>query len=430
MRKVMLIIRREYLTRVRNKTFILLTFLAPVFYAVMILLPVLATQIGKEEREVRVVDESGRLANRLRSNERSKFIPVNQTTEQALEQLRKEKGDYYILYIPRSLDIFDPKGIELISRKNVSATFQAEVDSSISNRITEMKMEALNISTSRIDSLKTKVDITVHKDTPQGLEESSSGATTAASFIGGFLIYIFIFLYGGLVLRGVQEEKHNRVVEIIISSVRPFQLMMGKIIGIALVGLSQFLVWVLLTLLVTSIAGSALEVVGNAAPGMAAGQSAEAQTALHSAGNALNTLNIPLLVGMFMFYFIGGYLLYSSLFAAFAAAVDSQTDIYQFMFPISLPIIFSILMIPAIMDSPDSNLAVWLSMIPFTSPVIMMARLPFDVHWGQILASCGLLIGGFLLTTWFAAKIYRTGILMYGKKITYRELVRWLFYKA
>jgi ABC-2 type transport system permease protein len=428
MRKVLLIIRREYMTRVRNKTFILLTFLAPVFYALMLLLPVLATQLGKEEREVRVIDESGLIAHQLRSNERSHFVPVDQTREQALENLRKEKGDYYILHIPKGLDIFKPEGIELISRKNVSVTFQAQIDSTISNRISEMKMKQLDISSSRIDSLKTKVNITVHKDTPEGLEESSSGATTAASFIGGFLIYIFIFLYGGLVLRGVQEEKHNRVVEIIISSVRPFQLMIGKIIGIALVGLSQFLVWVLLTLIVTAVAGNALAMVEQAAP--MAGQGADAKAAFESAGGALSTLNIPLLVGMFMFYFIGGYLLYSSLFAAFAAAVDSQTDIYQFMFPISLPIIFSILMIPAVMDSPDSNLAVWLSMIPFTSPVIMMARLPFDVHWLQIVASCLLLIVGFLLTTWMAAKIYRTGILMYGKKITYRELVRWLFYRG
>jgi ABC-2 type transport system permease protein len=428
MRKILLIVRREYMTRVRNKTFILLTFLAPIFYAVMLLLPVLATTLGKEEREVHVIDESGLLAKELRSSARTKFIPEDKTLDQALTDLRKDKADYFILHVPKGLDIFKPQGIELISRKNVSAAFQATIDTMISNRVTDMKMRAMDISPSRIDSLKSKVEITVHKDTPQGLEESSSGATTAASFIGGFLIYLFIFLYGGLVLRGVQEEKHNRVVEIIISSVKPFQLMIGKIVGIALVGLSQFLVWVLLTLIVTAVAGNALAMVEHAAP--IAGQSTEAQAALNSAGNAINTLNLPLLVGMFIFYFIGGYLLYSSLFAAFAAAVDSQTDIYQFMFPVSLPIIFSIMMIPAIMDSPDSNLAVWLSMIPFTSPVIMMARLPFDVHWTQILTSCLLLVAGFLLTTWLAAKIYRTGILLYGKKITYRELVRWLFYRG
>jgi ABC-2 type transport system permease protein len=351
------------------------------------------------------------------------------TLDKALSGLHNEKADYYILHIPKELDIFNPQGIELISKKNVSAGFQSQIDSTITNRVTEMKMKALSISRSRIDSLKSNVEITVHKDTGQGLEESSSGATTAASFIGGFLIYIFIFLYGGLVLRGVQEEKQNRVVEIVISSVRPFQLMIGKIIGIALVGLSQFMVWVILTLTVTTIAGSALDMAQQAAP-IAAQQGAQAQMAMHSAGNAIDTLNLPLLIGMFIFYFIGGYLLYSSLFAAFASAVDSQADIYQFMFPVSLPIIFSITMIPAVMDNPDSSFAVWLSMIPFTSPVIMMARLPFDVHWTQILASCVLLIIGFLITTWLAAKIYRTGILLYGKKITYKELVRWLFYKA
>ncbi len=429
MSKVGLIIKREYSTRVRNKTFILLTFLAPIFYGILLLMPLLATQLGKDTREVIVRDESGKFRNILPNSKRAQFNYTDQSIDELKKSIEPEDADHYVLYIPKDLNIFKPEGIQLYSQKNIGTTFKMYMDSLLSNRITDLKMQQLGINKTRIDSLKTRVDIGLIKHTEEGLQESSSGATTAASFIGGFLIYIFIFLYGGLVLRGVQEEKQNRVVEIIISSVKPFQLMIGKIIGIALVGLSQFLVWVLLTIAVTALAGNAMMFLEGASAGMQM-QGAEAQQSINVATDALSTLNLPLLVGMFMFFFIGGYLLYSSLFAAFAAAVDSQTDIYQFMFPISLPIVFAITLIPAIIENPDSGLAVALSIIPFTSPVIMMARLPFDVPAWQIFASIAALIGGFLLTTWLAAKIYRIGILMYGKKITYKEMLKWLTYRS
>ncbi|MGZ5243434.1 MAG: ABC transporter permease [Bacteroidia bacterium] len=429
MSKVGLIIKREYTTRVRNKTFILLTFLAPVFYGILLLMPLLATQLGKETREVKVRDESGKFRDLLPDSHRAQFSYTDQSLDELKRSIEPENADHYVLYIPKDLDIFHPQGVQLYSRKNIGSGFKLYMDSLIANRISDLKMQELGLPKTRIDSLKTHVDISLIKHTEKGLQESSSGATTAASFIGGFLIYIFIFLYGGLVLRGVQEEKQNRVVEIIISSVKPFQLMIGKIIGIALVGLSQFLVWVLLTVAVTALAGNAMAILSGASAGMQA-QVAEAQNTMVSAVDAINTLNLPLLIGMFMFFFIGGYLLYSSLFAAFAAAVDSQTDIYQFMFPISLPIVFAITLIPAIIENPDSGLAVALSIVPFTSPVIMMARLPFDVPAWQIMASMAALILGFLFTTWLAAKIYRIGILMYGKKITYKEVLKGLTYRS
>jgi ABC-2 type transport system permease protein len=288
-----------------------------------------------------------------------------------------------------------------------------------------------------IDTLVTDVAIQIKERT--GERESSSIAATGAAFGGGFLIYMFIFLYGGLVLRGVQEEKQNRIVEIIISSVKPFQLMMGKILGIAMVGLTQFIVWIVLTVLTTAIFGALLQPDAAtlemahrmAGPGAHAVVPTEAgnYATYQKAIGAIGSLNLPMLLGMFLFYFLGGYLLYSSLFAACAAAVDSQSDMYQLMFPISLPIVLSIALIGAIIESPDSSLAFWLSIIPFTSPVIMMARLPFDVPWWQMLLSMFILVTGFLLTTWLAGKIYRTGILMYGKKITWKELGKWLFYR-
>jgi ABC-2 type transport system permease protein len=269
------------------------------------------------------------------------------------------------------------------------------------------------------------VDVKLQKETDKGLQESSSTATSAASFIGGFLMYIFIFLYGSMVLRGVQEEKQNRVVEVMISSVKPFQLMLGKIIGIALVGLTQFFIWVGLAILITAFSGQIIMMFAHD-PML---QQTGAQVEMNQAAYAFNTLPIGLLIAGFIFYFSCGYLLYSSLFAAVGAAVDSQTDSNQFMFPISIPIFLAISMIPSIMDNPDSTVAFWISIIPLTSPIIMMARLPFEVPAWQIILSALVLIGGFLVTTWAAAKVYRTGILMYGKKVTFKELAKWLFYK-
>jgi ABC-2 type transport system permease protein len=231
-----------------------------------------------------------------------------------------------------------------------------------------------------------------------------------------------------MVTRGVQEEKQSRVVEIVISSVKPFQLMMGKIIGIALVGLTQFAIWILLTVIITTISGQAISA-GHPAGGMA-GQSGTNQGELQHAILALGTLPIPLLVGMFLFYFLAGYLLYSSIFAAVASAVDSQADMSQFMLPISIPIIFSIASISSIIENPDGPFAFWMSIIPLTSPIVMMARIPFGVPTWQIALSMIVLVGSFILSTWMAAKIYRTGILMYGKKITWKELGKWLFYKG
>lgn len=427
MSKIGIIIKREYSTRVRNKTFLLLTFIAPIFYGLLLLMPLLAQQLGKETRLVQVVDNSGKFKDRLQSDQTTVFYFKNQTKAEIQKNLKKEKSTLYVLYIPQDFDIFKPQGIELLSKKNVGATFKTYLDTLLANRVRTMKMEALRLTGPLMDSLKTTVDVTMIKNTETGLQESSSEATSAAAVIGGILIYIFIFLYGGMVLRGVQEEKQNRVVEIIISSVKPFELMMGKIIGIALVGLSQFILWVLLTVCITSISGKAIMMTES--PTNMASQAAGAHVEMDQALNALGTLPIPLLIAMFIFFFIGGYLLYSSLFAAFASAVDSQTDIYQFMFPVSLPIIFSISMLPAIIENPDSSIAFWFSIIPLTSPVIMMARLPFEVPAWQLLLSMAMLVIGFLFTTWLAGKIYRTGILMYGKKITYKELIKWLFYR-
>ena len=436
MNKILLIIKREYITRVRNKAFIILTLIAPILYGLLIALPLIANKFGQEVRTIDVIDESGNFKYHLENEEGILFKYPQQSFSHEKEMMKQKNGPQLILHIPNRFNIFKPEGLVLLSTKNVGLNFSDKIETALENRIKELKIRDLKISNSLMDTLNTKVTLNVRAETGNGEKESSSAAASAAAFGGGFLIYMFIFLYGGMVLRGVQEEKQNRIVEIIISSVKPFQLMLGKIIGIALVGLTQFIIWVILTFLSTLLIGlifspspDQLHMVQSMAHGPASGMvDAATQTAMHKISGAVATLNLPLLLFMFVFYFIGGYLLYSSLFAACAAAVDSQSDLYQFMFPISLPIIVAIAMVPAVISNPDSSLAVTLSIIPFTAPVIMMARLPFDVPLWQLLLSAGILIVGFICTTILAGKIYRIGILLYGKKTSWKEMMRWLFY--
>ena len=275
-------------------------------------------------------------------------------------------------------------------------------------------------------------------------EKSSNGIVT--TIISGFcavLIYISVLIYGTQVMRGVMEEKTSRIVEVIISSVKPFQLMMGKIIGVALVGLTQFMLWIVLTAglftIGTKLIGQPKEKATSAMDGRMGGMpgQADVQQKMANGNNpvadvmkAIDTLNIPLIIGCFLFYFLGGYLLYSALFGAVGAAVDSETETQQFMFPIMMPIIAAIAFAQIAVRDPDGPLAVWTSMIPFTSPVVMMVRIPFGVPGWQLAVSMGLLVLGFIGTTWLAARIYRVGILMYGKKTSFRELSKWVFYKG
>jgi ABC-2 type transport system permease protein len=264
------------------------------------------------------------------------------------------------------------------------------------------------------------------------LQSDDSLIRTALGLGSGFLIYMFIFLYGVMVMRGVMEEKTNRIVEIIISSVKPFQLMMGKIVGIALVGLTQFIIWALLS-------GLAMGIVGAAFAPDALEQARQGTLQTQAEVGGINTgevlamiagINWAVIIGSFIFFFLGGYLLYSSLLAAIGAAVDAETDTQQFMLPISLPLAFSLVISMNIIKNPDGPWATFFSIFPLTSPIVMMSRIPFNPPAWQVLLSMALLIVGFFLSTWMAGKIYRTGILMYGKKATYRELAKWLFYKG
>jgi len=427
MNKIALIIQREYITRVRNKTFMLVTLLAPLVYGLLIMIPILTSKYANSKKVVAVVDESGKFSNLSVNDNNLVIYNPHQTMEQVKMAYKSQDSDFYILHIPQNFDVYHPTGIELLSRKNAGVFFKGTIDTVLEHQVSNIRMQAMHIPKTTIDSLHSDIDVSVRKITDKGTEASNSGATTTIAIASGILIYMFIFLYGSMVMRGVQEEKQSRVVEIIISSVKPFQLMMGKIIGIAMVGLTQVLIWVALTFIITTIGGQALGG-HHAAEQMAANQGGQKMEAVQNAMSALSTLPIGLIVTMFLFYFIGGYLIYSSFFAAAAAAVDSQAEMSQFVLPISLPIIVSMASISTIVQNPDGPFAFWMSMVPLTSPIVMMARIPFGVPVWQLALSMAILVGSFITSVWLAGKIYRVGILMYGKKITWKELGKWLLY--
>jgi ABC-2 type transport system permease protein len=444
MNTIALIIRREYLTRVRKKSFIIMTLLGPLLMASLIIAPVLIARYSETEvATIQVIDESGLFANRL-TNTADIIFEMDSLSLPIAKEIFNPDKHTGILYIPGNV-INNTGSILLFSARQPNLSLVSSIEKSIQKEVESMKLQAQGISKEMLEKIKTKVQVNTRTLTDKGEEETHAGLTYAVGFIGAMLVYIFIFLYGAQVMRGVIEEKTNRIVEVIISSVRPFQLMMGKIIGIAMVGLTQFLLWIILTVGISSLATSVFMdqdsitqqmVERQTSMGTPLPQSLDNEQGsggmpgeLEGIFNALSSINFPLLIGAFLFYFLGGYLLYGALFAAIGAAVDGESDTQQFMLPITIPLILSIVVSQSILQNPESSLAFWFSMIPFTSPVVMMVRIPFGIEVWELLLSMSFMIIGFLFTTWIASRIYRTGILMYGKKVSWKELGKWLFYK-
>lgn len=453
MKKTMLIIAREYLTRVRKKSFIVLTILVPLLivgmYAAIFMFAIAG---NRKLKEVTVLDESGIFENKFRNTENIRFSYSKASPEEAKEHLLQQ-DDSFLLRIGPFRDI--PRDVELVSSKQAGIDLIETIDSQMERVLRDKKLTEAGIDTAVLNHLTVNVSLSTTRLTKEGEAKTSAGASYGVALAACILIYLFIFLYGVQVMRGVIEEKTSRIVEVIISSVKPYQLMMGKILGIALVGLTQFLLWIALTLAATGVvktvfadqvqtavqqsatggrAAAAEEMQqqsGTPEPGggAEAGRAAQTNPAMEVL-QALGTLNLPLILACFIFYFLGGYLLYSASFAAVGSAVDNETETQQFMFPVTIPLLFAYLSSFGLITNPDSSLLFWLSLIPFTSPVSMMVRLPFGVPAWQILLSMALLVGGFVFTVWLAARIYRTGILMYGKKVTFRELGKWLFYRS
>lgn len=446
-----------------------MTIIGPLLMGAMIVVPAWLTMQGEGRQDIVVVDETGQFRGFLASSDDVKFFyePSPRLNEvqgaqrdsifaTALKEAKKEMvaGKYSAV-----LHIF-PGTIEkkhnpvLIYKKQLGLSTKSYIQRVVQDNLEDLVLlrKGLNVQALKLTKQQAKITVLTEKIGSDGkATKDNAEISVVAGYAAGFLIYLFIFLYGAQVLRGVIEEKVSRIVEVIISSVRPFQLMMGKIIGIAFVGLTQFLLWVTLTgtLVIgasTLIAEKAPKPVkttptmeelmgGNKSLGPSSPMqqiSEDEIGSMFSAGFGTIASRLPLILATFLFYFIGGYLLYGSLFAAVGAAVDSEADTQQFMLPITIPLIFSIIMANFVVNNPEGPLAIILSIIPFTAPVIMMVRIPFGMegHWWELGLSMGMLVLGFIFTTWLAARIYRVGILMYGKKPTYRELGKWLFYRG
>ena len=421
MNKTFLIIKREFLVRVKKKSFIIMTLLAPILMAGLIVAPVLLTDNDNQERLIAVYEDNSSNSNKLEDSENISFNLIDKS------EAEKFKKDINISPFYALLEIYD-SSFTIFSSQQISLNLRKSITNQLENIIEKEKLKNSGIDIKLIESAKTKINIETKIIDDEGETTSSSTeASMGIGFITGILIYMFIFMYGTMVMRGVIEEKTNRIVEIIISSVKPFQLMIGKILGVALVGLTQFLLWIILTIIVSTFAEILFidtdEIVKNM-------NQPNESVLIGELVKLTGGIDLVTIFVSFIFYFLFGYLMYSSLFAAVGSAVDAEADTQQFMLPITMPLILSFILIQPVMDNPDGLLAFWLSMIPLTSPIIMMVRLPFGVENWEILISMSFLILGFIFTTGLAAKIYRTGILMYGKKITYKELWKWISYKG
>jgi ABC-2 type transport system permease protein len=425
MNKIFLIIKREYLSRVRKKSFIIMTLLTPLFMIGVFVVPILLASNSEDKTTIAIIDNNKFNEFLLTSNLNLEYTYLNELNLEQHKTTLIETYDF-LLHIPEIDSIQQiESSIEVYSINQMSLSIKQNIENQIDKKLTNIYLLQSGINPDQIKKSQSKSRIKTYVVDEQGENiKGNSEASFGIGLVGGFLIYIFIFMYGTMVMRSVIEEKTNRIVEIIISSVKPFELMLGKIISVSLVGLSQFAMWIILGFVFLLIANGFISTdidVTNL--------NANEVVLSSEIGSSLMALPIKSLILIFLIYFLGGYLLYGSLFAAIGSASDQETDSQQFIVPITIPLIVSFLLVQVVIDNPNGGLAYWLSMIPFTSPIIMITRIPFGVPMHELLLSISLLIGGFLLTTWVAAKIYRVGILMYGKNISYKELWKWLKYK-
>ena len=420
MRKIWLIIKREYLVRVRKKAFIVMTIVGPLLMAALMIVPTYLANETQELRTIAIEEDGFEFTNQIEDTDFLHFskIPTEEAT--LLKNDFSESNYYALLYIMGD-------NFTLYSNQQISLTVSKTIENQLEQIIEHQKLKAVGIDLTILSEAQSTVHISTKIITEGGgTTNSKAEASMGIGFVCGILIYMFIFMYGTMVMRGVIEEKTSRIVEVIISSVKPFQLMMGKILGVALVGLTQFALWILLTIAIASFAELMFMDEGIMTTEL---NSTQQSIILSELSNLTGGINLMQIFVSFIFYFLAGYLMYSSLFAAVGSAVDAEADTQQFVLPITIPLILAFILIQPIMENPDGPLAFWMSIIPFTSPVIMMVRLPFGVATWELALSISILILSFVLTTYLAGKIYRTGILMYGKKTSYKELWKWLSYK-
>ena len=409
------------MSRVRKKSFMIMTILGPVLFAAIIFIPGWLAMKGGDEKAIVILDPGGNFEGIFSSEDKTDFLynSINDLEEAKASII---SGQYDgLLYIP-DLDIDHIDQVTYYASGNPSLSLVGSLRHKVKLEIENQKLRRSGLDQSVLDQLKANVEVNSINLTDSGEKESSSIGASIVGYISGFLIYMFIFIYGAMCMRGVIEEKSSRIIEVMVASVRPFDLMMGKVLGIASVGLAQFLLWVILTSGI-AIAGGMLFGVPVDSGGMP--PVTTQNPALEEITSIAGAINIPLVLFAFVFYFIGGYLFYGALFAAVGSAVDSDADAQQFMLPVSMPLIFSIVMLTVVLNDSNGTLATWLSMIPFTAPVVMMVRVTFGIPVWELILSMLLMIGGFVFMIWVAGRIYRVGILMYGTKVNYKVLAKW-----
>ncbi len=428
-----LIIKREFIAKVRNKSFIVMTFLSPVIFVLLAFLITYLSTMKADVKKIAIHDETGYFVKHFKNTDLYEFQDLSAIDVQIIKDSIIKEAYEGLLYIPKATDIATlQNGIQYISNDSPSFGFISNIEGIIADEITTYNVIKSGMDVALIEATKAKVDLTLEKASGETTVKGLNEIKIAIGGLFGYMIMMFIIIYGNLVMRSVIEEKTNRIIEIIISSVKPFQLMMGKIIGTSLAGILQFSIW--------AIVGGILLVAVSAIFGINASTNVAAvpldgvvsENAILNAQNYLTEImELPILslVGYFFLFFLGGYFLYSSLYAAIGAAVDSETDTQQFLLPIMLPLMLGVYVgFFTVIHNPHGTVATVFSMIPFTSPIVMLMRIPFGVPWWQILLSLFILFGTFIITVWLAAKIYRIGILMYGKRPSWKELYKWLKY--
>lgn len=438
MNNTMLIVAREYLTRVKKKSFIILTLLVPLLFAALMVVPVFLATQGREHVNVMVVDDNEIYINNFVEDEKTSFSYRSGD----IEQIKKEAlaGDYdVVLYFPQSSQKVNAN---LYYNEEPSMYLRSELESQINNMFFDhVLQDSFHIDLDKYNTIKdlarseiTMIQIDEHGDEKESMAEMNK----TIGMICGFIIYFVVLFFSGQVLRGVLEEKNNRIVEVLISSVKPIELLLGKIIGIALVGLTQFLIWVVFTSVIlvgVQIAApdkfleasgvdteQVMEAVNNSQ--LVAGDTMDAS--IFAEISNYFPISFTEMILCFLFYFLTGYLMYSALFAAVGSAADNETDSAQLTMPITMPLLLTIVLVMPIADNPNGQLAFWLSIIPLSSPVAMLTRLPSGVPLWELLLSMVLMLLFFVFVVWFAAKVYRTGILMYGKKVSWKEIWKWV----
>ena len=435
MNKILLVIQREYLTRIQKKSFWIASLLGPILITAIYAIPIWLAMQDKEVKRIEILDESGLFQAKDLVDKEVDFKLVNKPAAELKASFSKE-GYVAFVHLPKNI-LSDSKELKIYSEKNLSMPLKSSIERVIEKKVRATLMQNAGIASEVYE--KTQVEIiseTISVSSTGDETSSSSGGAMILAGVMGMLLYITLLLYGSQVMAGVIEEKSSRIIEVIISSIKPYQLMLGKILGVGMVGLTQFLLWIVLTIGLSQVASTfygaspmqqKVELVKKTDPEVAKTMEA---SPMDEVTKVIESTNIPLVLGGFLFYFLFGYLLYSSLFAAIGSAVESTAEAQQFTFIVMLPIILAFIMAQFTMQDPDSTMAFWASMIPFTSPINMMVRLPYGVPMWELATSMILLVLGFLGCSWISARIYRVGILMYGKKITVKEMAKWLFYKG